>query len=354
MDATALPFESAPSDTPFYQSSAYFPMPVVLAVTHDESGQVNVAPYSLCFPQPDAGERMLMLIAKRDSNTWRNAVATGRVTLCFIADEPHLLEQCVELSRKLPSAEKMARSKFQLIQVGDRQVVAEAEQVFVCTLVRHQHHAEARERRMLLRVDDVLLKPRWRRALHRGWGAPRLAVEFGFRGRSATWLSRPRAVFGGPALRPTFEMRVDMSQQDAVDSLQRALDAPGVPVQGFARSGMAQINIPDGEATFFSPEMEITIEEVDGRAHLHGKIKPHPRVWTLFTAAHAAVALTAGFAGLFGLSQWMLDQPPWALWAIPAAALVHAFIAGAAFVGQGLSADHVFRLRSFVEEAVTH
>lgn len=34
----------------FYQTSSFFPMPVVLVSTVAESGQTNLGPYSLCFP----------------------------------------------------------------------------------------------------------------------------------------------------------------------------------------------------------------------------------------------------------------------------------------------------------------
>ena len=34
----------------FYQTSSYYPMPVILVTTISESGKTNIGPYSLCFP----------------------------------------------------------------------------------------------------------------------------------------------------------------------------------------------------------------------------------------------------------------------------------------------------------------
>ena len=34
----------------FYQTSSFFPMPVILVSTLAESGRTNLGPYSLCFP----------------------------------------------------------------------------------------------------------------------------------------------------------------------------------------------------------------------------------------------------------------------------------------------------------------
>lgn len=350
-DAARL-FERVTQAGAFYQSSAFFPMPVIVAVSQDENGQQNMAPYSLCFPQPAAGENMLMLISKRDSNTARNVAATGKVALCFLPEDESVLERCMPLAKALTSAEKMAISEFTLVQHDGHAVIAESEQVFLCDL--RDFEVQDRERRMLLHVDEVLLKPRWLRALDRGWGAPRLAVEFGFRGRSARWLSRPRVHFAGPALRPSFEVKVNMSVAEVTESLRRALESPHADVQGFVRTGRAQINIPREEATFWSPELSIGIEEDGNRATLQGRVGPHPQVWTLLMLLHLAVGISGAFATFFGLSQWMVEQTPWALLGLPIAALLHGLLLGAAFVGQGLGVEHVFRLRDFVDEALTH
>ncbi len=348
---TAPLFEPVHQSGPFYQAAAFFPMPVVLVATRDEHGETNLAPYSLCFPQPSAGEQVLMLISRGESNTARNLRQTGQASLCFIVDDHRLMEGSLALARRLSTAEKMRESIFTLQEQDDRPVIAEAEQVLVCAL-RSEERLDSGELRFLLQVDQVLMKPRWRRALERGWGAPKLAVEYGFRGSSPRWMSRPRAIFGGPALRPRFEILANMGVQDAAESLARALADPESGVEGIAGRASAQVNIPDDEADYWSPELQIQIDEVDGRARLRGRIGPHPHVWMLFMGLHLLVAF-AGLAGLmFGLAQLVMGVSPWALWAVPAAVLLSAFVAGAAFIGQGLGTAHVYRLRAFVDQAL--
>ncbi len=340
-------------DGAFFQSAAYFPMPVMLIATRDRDGRLNLAPYSQCFPQPSAGEQHLMLIARSTSKTARNILTSGRASLCFLPEEPHLLDNCMELSRPLPTDEKMRSSIFTTVEHGGRPVVTEAEQVFLCSFVEEPERDAPGERAFLLRVDKVLMKPRWLRALERGWGAPRLAVEFGFRGSSARWLSRPRVRFSGAALRPHFEVIVDMTAADAAECLQRALDAHDTPVHGFARKAEAQVNIPADEAHFWSPELSIKIDEVDGRARLRGRVGPHPQVWMMFLGLHMAIAICSVGGALLGFSQWILGNPAWGFWAVPAGMFLSLLTASAAFVGQGLGADHVFRLRAFVDDALT-
>jgi hypothetical protein len=48
----------------------------------------------------------------------------------------------------------------------------------------------------------------------------------------------------------------------------------------------------------------------------------------------------------------MVGGPIWMIWAAPASVVLIAFIYGAAFIGQGLSAEEMFELRAFVEYAV--
>ena len=94
------------------------------------------------------------------------------------------------------------------------------------------------------------------------------------------------------------------------------------------------------------------LTDVPEGALLHGRIGPHPHIWTMFLGLHAVVAF-AGLGGvMYGLAQWTIGQSPWALMALPAALALHAFIAGAAFVGQGLGADQVHRVRAFVEDTL--
>jgi flavin reductase (DIM6/NTAB) family NADH-FMN oxidoreductase RutF len=61
----------------FYQTSSFFPMPVLLVSTLNESGTTNLGPYSLCFPYlvvPGGESHAMVLIARSDSNTAQTAI----------------------------------------------------------------------------------------------------------------------------------------------------------------------------------------------------------------------------------------------------------------------------------------
>ncbi|MBK9452570.1 MAG: hypothetical protein IPN95_24710 [Bacteroidetes bacterium] len=88
-------FEDVPLLDNFYQTSSFFPMPVVLVGTLAEDGQTNLGPYSLCFPHIISGKHSMMLIARGNSNTANNIRRTGLATLNFIPDDRDFMENCL-------------------------------------------------------------------------------------------------------------------------------------------------------------------------------------------------------------------------------------------------------------------
>lgn len=68
--------------------------------------------------------------------------------------------------------------------------------------------------------------------------------------------------------------------------------------------------------------------------------------------AYGLLALVGVAAMMLGVSQWLVEQPPWALLLVPGAAALAAFVYGAAFIGQGLGAEQMYTLRSLVDQAV--
>jgi hypothetical protein len=131
----------------------------------------------------------------------------------------------------------------------------------------------------------------------------------------------------------------------------RALQARA-DIDGLVITGRIEL-VPDRESRhFWSPQLTVDVD-VDGEgALLRGRFGPHPHVWTLYMAIHALGAMSTIGAAMFGLSQYLVGQTPWALLALPAAPVLAALVWAMAFVGQGLSAEQMYALRRFVEESL--
>jgi flavin reductase (DIM6/NTAB) family NADH-FMN oxidoreductase RutF len=352
-------FVTVPLRPHFFEASAFFPMPIVLLATRGGDGAVNLAPYSRCFPHLGNEGHRLELIARGSSKTAANLLSSRRVSVNFIPDKPEYLANCKILSAPVPTAEKMPNSIFtcvasRLAAADDKvtpPLVAEAVQVFECRLLQSEPWGEG-ELRFLLEIEGISMQPYWARVLESGRSGPRLPVDYGFRRGSSTWMSRPSVVVSGPRLRPEFIAEVSRSPESVIEDFAAALRRPGSPVVGKVIGNVLQLNIPSAEVTTWSPSMELAVEPGPGGSTIHARIGPQPTVWTTFMFLHLLIAMI-GLGGLmWGLSKWFLGGELWALWIPVAAVLLHAFVAGAAFIGQGLGADQIYRLRTFMSDVL--
>jgi flavin reductase (DIM6/NTAB) family NADH-FMN oxidoreductase RutF len=191
----------------FYQTSSFFPMPVVLVSTVAESGQTNLGPYSLCFPYTIAQDHAMMLISREDSNTSRNIQRTGVCALNFVPDDKKYMRNCVVLGFPGETTEeKMQNSIFTLIPstrtdeerhpgIPYPEIVEESVQVFECTWDSDypmDHNPETGEMRFILRIDKIAMKEQWHDCLMAGKGFPRLPVDYGFRDNAYFWFTKSR------------------------------------------------------------------------------------------------------------------------------------------------------------------
>jgi flavin reductase (DIM6/NTAB) family NADH-FMN oxidoreductase RutF len=216
-----LGFSELTTKDNFYQTSSFFPMPIVLVSTLSPEGTTNLGPYSLCFPFHIA-ERdyySMMLIARSDSNTAENILRTKICALNFISDRRKHIKECVRLGFPGEKTEVKMKDTFFTLIDGKRkaeqpneqfpQVVNEAVQVFECTwddtdVIECKKEdglflppfnvangaTSPNGTHFILRVDKILLKERWRKSIINGTGRfPRLPIDYGFRDNTRFWIS---------------------------------------------------------------------------------------------------------------------------------------------------------------------
>ena len=190
----------------FYQSSAFFPMPVVLVSTLSEEGQTNLGPYSLCFPHVIAERYAMMLICREDSNTAENIRRTGVCAVNFIPDDKKFMQNTVELGWPgNTTEEKMKRSIFNLLPSmrSDNgnggnypEIVKESIQIFECTWDQSAGVTEAPgASNFVLDVNHIFMKKKYKEAIIRGMddkSFPNLPIDWGFRDNLYFWFAEPR------------------------------------------------------------------------------------------------------------------------------------------------------------------
>lgn len=163
--------------------------------------------------------------------------------------------------------------------------------------------------------------------------------------------------------RPRFEIELSPHQADVLDRIGRRVSGeepePTVHAAGGTRGVRGRVHgdpaepaVPPADARFFSPVLVLQRMEEHGRLLLKGRFSPHPHVWTLFMAVYGILALGCTGSLMFGISQWLIAEPPWALVGAPLALALAGFVYGAAVIGQGLSAEQMYVLRAVVDEAL--
>lgn len=156
-----------------------------------------------------------------------------------------------------------------------------------------------------------------------------------------------------PRMRPLFEVPVRASGPAVLDAIRRGLAEEGCRVAGFVLRGHAELTTRPGEAHFWSPYLSLeVVERDDGARCLKGRFAPEPNVWILFMSLYGMLGMAALAGLVYGASQALVNEAPWALLGAPAALALMAFTYGAAFIGQGLGAEEMYRLRSFVDDCV--
>jgi flavin reductase (DIM6/NTAB) family NADH-FMN oxidoreductase RutF len=197
----------------FYQTSSFYPMPVVLVSTVSENGLTNVGSYSLCFPFGIAEQHYMMLISRGDSNTSLNLLNSNKhCALNFIPYKRKYLKNAVCLGYPGETTEqKLKDCSFSLVpsmrkskEEGEvyPDVIEESVQIFECTYIDDTdlfHYGnDGGERHFLLKIDNIFMKEKWHKALVKGGRFPELPIDYGYRDSRHFWFAPHKRPYAEP------------------------------------------------------------------------------------------------------------------------------------------------------------
>ena len=152
-------------------------------------------------------------------------------------------------------------------------------------------------------------------------------------------------------MRPRFELQLPVTREAWLDALRSELENDPESLRGQVFRKHAVVEIRDGERTFWSPYLNLEVEDEPDGSVIRGRFSPHPNVWTMFMAVYILLALAALGGLSYGIVQYTLGQPPWAFLIVPAAVALFGFVYGATLIGQGLGAEQMYTMRSLIDRA---
>lgn len=112
------------------------------------------------------------------------------------------------------------------------------------------------------------------------------------------------------------------------------------------------IKIPEERQHYWSPQLQVEMEDRDGTVHVNGLFTPMPSVWTMFAGAYGLILVLGFFGTIYGLAQLQLDSTPHGLWSFPVAMGLIAVVYGAALFGQRVGHEQTEELAAFLRHCL--
>lgn len=153
-------------------------------------------------------------------------------------------------------------------------------------------------------------------------------------------------------MRPRFQLEIPLPPADVHTRLESKLACGGCPCRAKVLGNHVEVTIREDLRHFWSPHLSLELQESPAGSVLLGLFGPSPNVWTMFLAAYAFLVLTSFFAGILGLVQLSLGEPPWGLWLAAGSLLGCAIPYAGSLVGRRLAAEQMELLRCFLEESL--
>ena len=153
-------------------------------------------------------------------------------------------------------------------------------------------------------------------------------------------------------IRPRFQKRVALSQAEALQRLQQALDHTDDEIIGMIADHHVVLKFPLAKQHYWSPQLALEVEEAEEGALIRGLFGPRPALWLMFMVIYAILGTLSLFIAIIGFSQLSLGLSAHILWALPAAAGVALFLYFSAKTGERLGQDEMERLQHFLNEAL--
>jgi hypothetical protein len=152
-----------------------------------------------------------------------------------------------------------------------------------------------------------------------------------------------------PRPRPRFELRTTSTRPALLHRIRMGLRADKTLRGMVLPYGRVEITVAPNEQRAWSPQLVADVEEDGEGCVVHARFGPHPHVWTLYVILYGVASMVALACLIYGAAQLTIGVTPWALWLTPIAAVLAGLVFGAAYVGQGLGSEQMYRLRAFLE-----
>lgn len=157
-------------------------------------------------------------------------------------------------------------------------------------------------------------------------------------------------------IRPRFKVESPLTPAEAIFRIKKRLMEPGAACDGHANIGFATLTVPDQQRHYWSPQLTVSVEALEGRegSLVRGLYGPAPAVWTMFVFFYSLVGFVLLAVLIAGLSYLSLGLSGSLLWWALVLAVVLLSLYLVSFFGQRLGHGQMEILHDFLVEALGH
>jgi hypothetical protein len=153
-------------------------------------------------------------------------------------------------------------------------------------------------------------------------------------------------------IRPRFRQMRNEKPEEIEKALKHMVEQNKDRFSGTFMNGHMIIRINQQRRHFWSPQLNIDLENIRDITVIRGLYGPNPTVWAVFFFSYAALGILFTIAGMLLLSQYMLGLETKLWWTLPACIITAAVLYFIAQFGQKIGASQMFDLHHFYEETV--
>lgn len=154
-------------------------------------------------------------------------------------------------------------------------------------------------------------------------------------------------------LRPTFEIPIDLTRQQAIERLGSESVRQAQPKIFFTHGEYGELHLPTNQHRLWSPHLSFYICEEQDQTFVRGRFAPRLEIWTFVWILYLAMSFIGLFALVMEFSKWSIGEESWWRWGALLSAIIIAAIYMVANVGQQCSSDQMKTLREQLETILT-
>ena len=153
-------------------------------------------------------------------------------------------------------------------------------------------------------------------------------------------------------VRPRFQIEVPYNMEELVTRIQARLDQEDAPCKGRVYHGYASFRPPFKEQHYWSPQLTLSMEELEEGTLLRGLYGPRSEVWTMFIFFYGIIAFAIMVIAIIGFSNMSLGESGMILWLLPVLVIVFLSLYLVAYFGKKMGNDQILMLHHFIEESI--